>query len=216
MARNMGPSFSKGNKMPDAASRVTIAYESSGGTVPTGWTETFYSETADLDILISDARTLYLPSRVSLLGKGAVAKFIRASHIPPDRKTKVVQLGGKQGENQSLTDSARDAYDPTQVDLLYRLRDADGHARQFWLAGLPDRYTDQLVAQGVDAGFLNGPAFKQFSDAILNARFLIRWKNSSGVPTPYLATRIVSCDPVMIRNRKRGRPFRLFRGRRAV
>jgi len=202
--------------MPDAASRVTIFYEASGGTAPTGWTETFYSDDTEPDLLLTKVKNLYLPKRVAVMGAGVMAKFIKISNIPPNRLTKVAFLSGKQGENSQVSNSQDDAYDPTQVDLLIRMRDATGHARQFWLAGLPDRYTNQLVAQGINAPFLNGAAMVQFLQSFLKAEFKIRWKATNGPPPTYNATNILAVDPVMVRNRKRGRPFSLFRGRRAV
>jgi len=202
--------------MPDAATRVQIFYEASGGTAPTGWTETFYSDDTDLDLFADKVRNIYMPKRVALMGAGVIAKFLRVSNVANNRLTRVLYLSGKQGENAQVSNSQEDAYDPTQVDLLVGMWDSVGHRRQFWLAGLPDRYTNQLVTQGVTAPFINGAAFKQWADSVLKAEFKIRWKATNGPPPTYNATNILRVEAKMIRNRKRGRPFNLFRGRRAV
>jgi len=202
--------------MADANSRVTLYYEATGGTAPTGWTETFYSDDDSLELVLDKAQDRYLPKRVALMGAGVVCKYIKASNIPPNRLTQTRFISGKAGENAQISNSQEDAYDPVQVDLLIRMNTPTGRQRQFWLAGMPDRYTNQLITQGMTAPFLNGPALKQFLDAIRKAEFKIRFKTASGPPPVYDSGLIINTVPVMIRNRKRGRPFNLFRGRRAV
>lgn len=202
--------------MADVNTRVTLYYEASGGTAPTGWTETFFSDDSSLDQILDKAQNIYLPKRVDLFGAGVVCKYIKAANIPPNRQTLTRFITGKAGENSQLSNSQQDAYDPVQVDLLIRLNTANGKQRQFWLAGIADKYTNQLVTQGMTAPFLEGPAFKQFLAAMKKAEFRIRYKVTNGPPPTYDSGLIVGQVPVMIRNRKRGRPFNLFRGRRAV
>lgn len=201
--------------MADAKSRVTIFLEAFGGTVPTGWTETFYSNSEDLDLLIELWKNRYCGKRAELLGKGARISYLRVSTISAPRRSRTISLFGKDSESYS-NQSRGDSYDPVQVDLLIRMTTALGKRRQFWLAGLPDKYTDQLIKDGMEANLIYGPVYKQYFQAIRDLEALIRYKSSPPVLTPFDSATIVHADPIMIRNRKRGRPFKLFRGRRAV
>jgi len=202
--------------MPDAAGKVTIFFQAQGGTAPTGWTETFWTSEADLKQNVVRVRQFYLPKRIALLGAGTKVAAIRATAVPGNRLSYIEFPTGKEGEPSVFDRVGEDSYDPTQVDLLVRLQTANGHRRQFWVGGLPDSQTDQLKLQGVTGQFTNSPGWKQFSDAIIKSGFNIRYKATAGPPPTYLATPITDIFPIMVRNRKRGRPFFLFRGRSAV
>lgn len=199
--------------MADAFSKVTIFLESTGGPAPTGWTETYWSTQGNLDVAVDLAVKKYVPKRAALLGVGASIKAVRASTIPPNRLSSITFVSGKAGDPSLFTTSPEDDYDPTQVDLLVRVTDVGGHRRQLWVGGLPDSQTDQLKIQGVNGAFINSPAWKQFVQGILDNNFCIRSKNTPPA-TGYTAQSISTVVPIMIRNRKRGRPFFLFRGRR--
>jgi len=216
-ARNIALSLFGAPIMADANHKITIFFESQGGTVPTGWTETFWTNDANIDSIADKVKFFYIPKRVGFLGLGASAKYLRISKMPlSSRISKVFFLDGKQGENSSLANPKDDGYDPTQVDLLFLMADAEGHRRSFYMSGLPDKYSNQLVKQGMEAAFLNGPLFTQFTKAIRDSDFVLRSKVPGSSPAEYNTYAILRVEPRMVRNRKRGRPFFLFRGRRAV
>lgn len=200
--------------MPDAQSKVTIFFQAEGKNVPTGWTETFWTSEANLQVAVTDCKRTYVPRRKELLGNGATISHIRATSVPTTRLSYIEFIRGKDGEGNRFTRRPEDDFDPTQVDLLVRLQTANGHRRQFWLAGLPDSVTDTALTQGIDAAFSNSPIFKQLVAAIVGLQYQIRYKATAGPPPTYLAAPITEAFPVMVRNRKRGRPFFLFRGRR--
>ena len=202
--------------MPDAQSKVTIFFNGAGKSVSTGWTETFWSSEANLQVAVTDCKRTYVPRRKELLGVGATITHIIAPSIPTTRLSYIEFLRGKDGEGQLFTTSPRDDFDPTQVDLLLRMQTANGHRRQLWLGGLPDSVTDTLLAQGIEAAFTSAPVFKQLVAAIVGLQYAVRYKATNGPPPTYLATPITEVFPIMVRNRKRGRPFFLFRGRRTA
>lgn len=210
--------------MADASSRLTIFYQAQGGSVgseiggspvtPTGWTETFYSGLSDLGTLISRGQD-YMKVRRSLLGVGAIAKYIRASKIPPDRTTKVYYFIGKEGVGDLFTTSPADAYDPTQVDLLCRVEALDGKRRSLWLGGIPDSQTVTLRAQGINSSFVNSAAFKSWVNKMISLQFGIRVVNHPLTnPKTFSIDTIAALTPIEVRKRDRGRPFNLYRGRR--
>lgn len=199
--------------MPDATSKVTIGFAASGGTAPTGWTETYWSGTVDLRISAQAAVNSYVPKRAALLGLGSKIQFVRATTVPPNRNSFIIFMVGKEGDPTIFDAGTQDAYDPTQVDLLVRLQTANNKRRSLWIAGLPDSVTNQLIATGINGSFTGSPAWKQFVQSILSTGFQIRYKVTT--PSPgYEAAEITQVQPIMVRNRKRGRPFFLFRGRR--
>jgi len=201
--------------MADAASKVTVFFESTGGTASTGWTETFYSSEGDLPTAADVCVKKYIPKRVEMLGVQAFCRGVRVTKIPSNRLSYVQFITGEKDQTGGIWAAETDGqHDPTQVDLLCRAQTADGHRRSLWIAGLPDTVCNQLKAQGVTAGFLNGAIFKQWMGAIRSIPYGIRWKSGAG--PVYTLSPIVEILPVMVRNRKRGRPFFLFRGRRAV
>lgn len=200
--------------MADAASKVTIFFEASGGTAPTGWTENFWSFQADLPTLIDQVVKQYVPKRAALLGVGCKIQSVRVSTNPLSRVTQVRFIVGKAGEPSVFTTSPADDYDPTQVDLLCRATTAQGKRRQLWVGGLPDSQTDQLLSQGITGAFTTSPTWKQYVAAIQASQLLLRFKLTNGPPPTFGADPITDVQPIMVRNRKRGRPFDLFRGRR--
>jgi len=202
--------------MADAASKVTILFEAQGGDAPTGWTETFWSSEANLKTVVDTCLKKYVPKRAVLLGIGAKVFAVKATSVPTTRLSRVEFVTGKTGISNLFTRSPDDNYDPTQVDLLCKVQDAAGHRRQLWLGGLPDSTTDQIKEQGINGDFIAQPCFKQYVQAILDVGYQIRYKTSNGPPKVYAAAAIEDVQPVMVRNRKRGRPFFLYRGRRAV
>jgi len=201
--------------MADAASRISIFFEASGGTAPTGWTETFWSSQGDLETAVLDCINKYVPKRKELLGVGARVQAVRATSIPSTRLSFIQFITGeKDGTGGIWSADSGGQYDPTQVDLLLRAQTADGHRRQIWLAGLPDEVTSQLIQTGVKAPFVSGASFKQWLGAIRSIPYGIRWKSGPG--PVYTFSPITQIFPIMVRNRKRGRPFYLFRGRRSA
>ena len=204
--------------MADAGSRVTFFFEFEGGTAAAGWTENFYLQASPSQNLLVAIKNKYIPLRAALLGVGATLKSVRMSSIPATRATQVYICQGTEGQSKSVFTSNIDKgtdTDPTQVDLLLRAQTAEGKRRQFWLAGIPDSATDTGVQQGVVGAFVNGGDFQAWVKACIALNFQIRWKIQPFLPNKlYSATNIITFQPVSIRNRKRGRPFNLYRGRR--
>ena len=201
--------------MPDALSKCTIFLTAQGGTAPTGWTETFYLQAGIGQASLDNIVNTYIPKRADMLGVGAQIEAVRLGTVPATRVTLVKFMQGAQGRGKTFTNSPADDYDPTQVDLLCRAQTAGGKRRQFWIGGLPDSQTDQLLQEGIQGSYINSPAFKQFVQAMIASGFCIRYRTNPGVlPATFNADPIASVQPIMIRNRKRGRPFDLFRGRR--
>lgn len=200
--------------MPDALSKITFFFESNGGTAPTGWTETFYSQNANINQVLSQSLAQYVGPRALMLGVGCSLQSIRVARFPLERTTQISFITGASGTSKQYTDPATDFYDPTQVDLLVRLQTDGGKKRSLALSGLPDKVTDQLVQQGIFDFFVNGPGFKNWIKAITSLNFCIRYRVAPGPSPSYLTDVITTGQAIMVRNRKRGRPFDLFRGRR--
>lgn len=195
-------------------SKIIIRFEASGGATPTGWSETWYSAQADITVVANQDVLPYVKARAQLLGIGAHVESATVSQYPATRITRVYYFQGSVGYPPSLLQSPQDDYDPTQVDLLLRIEDTSGHRRQLWLGGLPDSQTDQLKAQGMSASFLVGPLMTQYVKAIKTAGWGVRSLYLVGPPKVYTFNPVQYVQPIMIRNRKRGRPFELFHGRR--
>lgn len=202
--------------MADALSKVTIFYQFQGGSAPAGWTENFYLAAAANPALLLTIQNAYIPKRVEILGAGATMVSIRLSTVPANRITQVYIL--KPGEGQSKTYVAgtkSSDTDPTQVDLLCRVQDIFGKRRQLWIAGIPDIATDTAVAGGIEGTYSLSGAFTQLTGTMVKLGFGIRWRANPGVlPATYTFGQFLSVQPVSVRNRKRGRPFNLYRGRR--
>jgi hypothetical protein len=201
--------------MADAKTRLIIGYNGGSRPSATGWTETFYTLDDSLQIAVQSCVDTYLPKRRALLGVGATVSFVRATSIPTTRLSYIQFLTGKDAEGNLFTTSPEDDFDPSQVDLLVRMQTANAHRRQFWLAGLPDKETDTLKVTGVNGAFTNSPAYKQWIATINALGYRIRYKVPPG-PNTFDSEIISQTFPIMIRNRKRGRPFFPFHGRRAV
>lgn len=206
--------------LPDANAKITFFFKADGGTYPAGWTENFYSTGGVAQATLDNAWTAYVSVRADMLGVGAQIQSARiASPTVPGqvnpRITFVRFAVGAEGQGKTFSDPTTQGFDPTQVDLLCRVATAEGKKRQFWVAGIPDDQTYSLKQQGIVSSYINSPAFKQFVKAMIKAGFCVRWRNNPGVlPATYSATPFLTCQPVMVRNHKRGRPFYLVRGKR--
>lgn len=195
-------------------SKVTLFFGCEGGTVPAGWTETYYNANTTLDTVLTTVRQKYVPKRAALLGQGAKVIAVRVTNYPPDRISRIAYLTGKEGDPSLFTTSPNDDFDPVQVCLLCRYVSINGHRRQGWVDGLPDSVTDQLIKTGVIGSFTASPAWKQFVASFNASGLQIRFKTANGPPILYGFEEIVDVQPIMVRKRNRGRPFSLFRGRR--
>lgn len=202
--------------MATVAQKLVFFYEAVGGTSCVGWTETFYTPAVGFDKAIQQAK-FYMKSRHSLLGNGAMAVAVRVSNVPNTRQTQIYFFEGKEGVPDIFTSPPGDDFDPVQVALVVRLEDAAGDKRVFWLDGLPDSVTHTLVAQGVDGTFVNSPVFKQVLDNVITLGWEMQVVNKPVTdPKTFTYPPIVKAKAVMVRNRKRGRPFFLYRGRRVA
>ena len=203
--------------MADAGAKCVIFFEAQGGSAPTGWTETFYLLGGPSAPMMKNIFATYVPLRVDLLGVGATMQAVRLSSVPATRATLLQYLTPGQGVGKTFSVFPADDYDPTQVDLLLRIQDQAGKRRQFWLGGLPDSITVSLVQNGILGRYIWAPGFTQFTQSMIDAGFCIRWKSGGVAPNfTYTATPFFSIQLETIRNRKRGRPFDLFHGRRQV
>jgi hypothetical protein len=201
--------------MADAQAKVNVFFTAGGGISATGWTETFWTNVSAGFANLTNIVNAYMAPRAALLGFGARIFGFRMSNIPPNRVTYVFFPTGTQGQPTLYTPtSAFNDYEPTQADLLYRVTDSAGKRRQFWLGGLPSGVIDTVLAGGINAAFTNSPGVKAWQQAILNASLGIRSKATAGPPPTYQFNLITNFLPIMMRNRKRGRPFEQFRGRR--
>lgn len=199
--------------MAIARGKFTIFFNAQGGTAPTGWTESWYKTVTDYSELLALAAG-YVKVRKELLGDGASITYYRISDDTVKRDTQVVYVQGKDGISQKYT-NAEDAYDPVQVDLLLRVEGTPFTRRQWALSGLPDSVTRSLVAGGVEGVFINGAAFKNLTSYIISNGLAIRKEvKPSTDPKTYVLITVDKIQPITVRNRKRGRPFNLFRGRR--
>lgn len=201
--------------MPDASFKVIIGFEASGGTAPVGWSETWWSKAGDADIAMQEAKD-YVKVRRELLGDGAQVQFAKITNIPPNRLSTIYFFTGKEGI-PGVFNVPGGQFDPTQVDLLIRVesRGFGVNARRQWaLSGLPDVVTNQLIQQGITGAFVNSPVFKQTLTQIKKNQWGIRKKTGNGPPPTFTLANITDLTPIMVRNRKRGRPFLLFRGKR--
>lgn len=196
-----------------ANGKITFFFEGSGP-AKTGWTETWY--TSDDSFLTMGALAdSYLLPRRGLLGPGAEIKYWRTESTDPAKKrsTRVRFMTGTEGKPYFYTSSPADDFDPSQSDLLLRIDGNDSGGvtarRSLMLAGIPDSQTDQLKAQGINAPYVTNGIWTGFSTFVKGA-FLIR----KGKSPTFSYIPIVNVQPIMMRNRKRGRPFELFRGRR--
>lgn len=194
----------------DVHSKINIFLTSQGGTAPTGWTETFWSQDADLNNQIKLAKD-YALVRAKLLGIGAQVEYLRVSNFPANRVTQIYYMQGNAGT--SKFEGAAFTTDPTQVDLLVRMQTDPGKRRSFWMCGLPDIFTNQLIQQGIEGAFLSDASFKAWVATIKANKWCIRFLTGKN-PNTYKCDQVVQFTPIMVRNRKKGRPFDLFRGRK--
>ena len=199
----------------DANSKVSIFFGSIGSNAPCGWTETFYSLQTDLQALLAQIVKYYVPARADLLGVGAKIVAVRAASIPPDRITYIETFIPNDGVGMAFT-GPNDGFDPIQADLLVRVQGSVGHRRQLWLAGIPDSQTWSQYPPGVKGiapTFITSGYWKTWSKLLTTLSLGIRAK----APPPavgFLWEQIVLVKAMSLRNRKRGRPFFLYRGRR--
>lgn len=198
--------------MPMTQGKMVIFFGATGGqgVPPTGWTETWYKTEVDYKNLLGFA-TGYAKVRKQLLGINAFITAVRVSDALIKRDTLFEQLNADQGEGK-VYNQAGDEHDPTQVDLLIRLESTELRRRSLFMAGLPDSVAQQLKENGIGAAFLNGPSMKAWMRYITDNQFAIRFKDPAN-PGLFLLGNITGIVPRMVRNRKRGRPFDLFRGR---
>lgn len=199
--------------MPMTQGKMTIFFGATGGTgvPPTGWTETWFKNEVDYKNMLGIALG-YCKVRRNLLGKQAFITHVRVSDAIIKRDTLVEQLNADEGSGKVYTQDG-DEHDPTQVDLLVRIESGELRRRSLFLAGLPDSVCQQLKENGISAPFILGPSFKNWQKYVIDNQLGIRFKVSSN-PDVYQIGNITSIQPRMVRNRKRGRPFDLFRGLR--
>lgn len=202
--------------MAQVARKLVFFYEANGSSSSVGWTETFYLPVGTFDDAIKRAKA-YMQNRHSLLGNGAHAVAVRVSNVPNTRQTQIYFFQGKEGDPDIFTSPPGDDFDPTQVALVVRMEDAAGDKRVFWVDGLPDSVTHTLVAQGIDGVYIASPIFKNTIQSIIDQGFCLQVVNKPvAMPKTYTYPAITKGQTIMVRNRKRGRPFFLYRGRRVA
>jgi hypothetical protein len=189
--------------------KVTIFFATQGGTVPVGWTETWYDLSTFLPGALSNAKK-YIGVRKNLLGKGAKITFIRVTDTANLRFTNVYQVPESEGIGSTYVNSPADDFDQAHEDLLVRVEAGAGNRRSWFISGLPDSQTDQLKVKGMDAAFVDGPLIGLVYGVILANNWAIRIGKKPNFTYPAITSFVAR----MVRNRKRGRPFDLFRGKR--
>jgi len=205
------------------ASKLTVAFESTGGITPCGWSESFYSdlEATNLDSLqaVLDLGYAYTQIRKQLLGTNVKITFIRATPAKatkPEATTRISQvyfLKGNEGVPSSPPIPPA-TFEPSQMDLFVLMRTFQGHHRPFFLSGMPQGYINTAAATGVEAFFVTNPAFTQWSAFIIAKRLYLRHTTTPMGVITYNYEKITKVVPEDLRKRNRGRPFRLFRGRK--
>lgn len=213
--------------MPDAPIKNTFFFKTAGAPVDTGWTETWWSFHASLDLAEVAARQ-YAGRRSDLLGFGASMLAWRGTLNPaafgpgaiPKRITKVYFFTGTEGISTTYKAQGSDDFDPAHEDLLLRIQATVALVpqqivvhRSAFLSGIPDSQTDQLKKQGVNAPYVNDATWKQFVRQLTTIPYYSRIKDVAN-PGKFLAYAISDVQPIMVRHRNRGRPFFQFRGRR--
>lgn len=200
--------------MADAVGKVTVFFKAVQGDTPIGWTETFYSAIGDsistLQLLVTNVRNNYVPNRALLLGLGASIFAIRATQVSTSRISWVYFLTGSEGQPTQYTRPGVDNFDPAQGDLLMRMMSSVGKRRQFWLGGVPDSQTVTGLPAGVTASYKTA-AEALILGAVSKAQLAMRFKIGVNEFQGDIIQYVISED---MRKRDRGRPFRLFRGRR--
>lgn len=193
----------------------TVFFQAVGGSVPVGWTETWYTADSNQDALISNLVN-YVKVRKQLLGAGASIIAVRAADDTVPRATKIQEIVGNAGIGTIYNAIPADAFDPLQSDLLVRISAGVAAHRNFFLAGIPDSQDNQLDQAGINPAFIGNAAWKDWINFItVGSNFRIRFQPVPHViPAQYALTTITDAVPRMMRKRNRGRPFFLFRGRR--
>ena len=195
------------------ASKIIIGFESAGANIPTGWTELFYSTNTDLKSVRDAWVGTYVTPRARLLGQGARLTVVKVTQVSPTTRTSYIQKIGLAGQAQRYT-GANDQFDPTQGDLWIRMQDANGKRRGCWLAGVPDSQTISALPNGITQSYVTDGTWTGWVKALKVLGACIQWKTPGSNPPVYNWTLIMDIEALEMRNRKRGRPFPLFRGRR--
>lgn len=216
--------------MPDAPVKNTFFFEAPSLNVPTGWTETWWSFHASLDVA-QTAAIKYAKARKELLGLGCYMQAWRGvlnpagftPPGPPKRVSQVYFFRGSEGLPTTYTSAVNDQFDPSHEDLLCRVQAKFTTGtppvpivkrRPGFLAGLPDSQTDQLKINGIDAAYVNSDVWKAWIASLVNTPYYVRYKTANGPPAVYTAAAITDVQSEQVRHRNRGRPFFLFRGRK--
>jgi hypothetical protein len=195
-----------------------------GATVPaTGWTETWWLPTSNFagNLLIAQN---YVVVRAALLGIGAFIQAVKLTlpGVQPvnlKRQSQVYYPPTGVGGATVYDSPGVDDYDPTQVDLQFRIEAGPAKRRTLFLGGLPDSQTDTFQVGGMLQSYLNGPQMKRFQAFVIanfGSRDIVPPRITPPSANTYLYNAITAVIPIQTRNRKRGRPFFLFRGRRTV
>lgn len=217
--------------MPDAGLKMTVfcgsgsaatAPKQTGQTIPpTGWTETWWLSSSSFTLGVAIAQA-YIPIRAALFGVGAYISAVRVTlpgvqPVALKRQSQIAFPNLGEGGASVFVNQPADDYDPTQADLMFRVEAGPAKRRVFWLGGMPDSQTDSFQLAGVKPAYTNSGGMKKLINFILanfGTRDLVPPRNPVPSLNTYTFNQITDVIPIQARNRKRGRPFYLFRGRR--
>lgn len=195
--------------------KFTFLFQAAGAaqTVPVGWSETLYRTQLGPNT-DQNAGLAYVGIRKQILGDGAACIAMRYAQLDNPRAGIIRSLTEAEGTPTPSSPFGKYAYDPAQWDMLFAFRNPGlGYKRPFFLAGVPDYFTDQFKAKGMDAAFLNGAKMNDWIQELTAGGWCWYPKDRTAPnPKPRILMPITQVTPRMMRARKRGRPFFLFRG----
>lgn len=201
--------------------KFTVFFESTGGTTPVGWTESFYTNDSPnaggLIVCLQTAKD-YVGVRKDLLGANCLVQSVRTTPAKTDTTAVANRISqsyffqGTQGTPAGNI-PALGSFAPSQNDLFALIRSIAGYKRPMFLSGFPTKIIDTAIQQGVVPFFTALPQFTQWAGFIIAKGLQIRHKAPSP-STSLTYDQAIQVVPEDLRKRNRGRPFRLFRGRR--
>jgi hypothetical protein len=171
-----------------------------------GWSETYYPRETGSTV----PATVYqdwITARMALSPPDVTLVRGRITNYPGDFQTVIVPglpTGGSSAESAHS--------DTLWTSLLLRMRTQTGHHVNHWIRGVPSAE----ILNGVYAPSLN---YRSAIDTFwmeLVTEWLGRVHAHAAAPGVFFLDPYVSLDEVLLSNRKIGRPFGQFRGRRRV
>lgn len=194
--------------------RVNFMFESTKSVRPVGWSEVLWFQSVGLDLLtVMPVAEELAQARANLLGSGYVIKAVRLSKEGIFRDSRLSQNAPFLPPS-SFVSSAGDG-DFACASLSVRMESDDLNRRFMWMSGIPDSV--QKITN-----LPNDPLWLVFW-AGWKQKLIAKWsyfglqKQANGHPVVphvkvlYPIATVMANEPSQ---RKRGRPFKLYRGRK--